>query len=700
MQEEFIGGFHPSPGVGNMAPPVPPKDYLHGKPQESLPEQVYISPSDLKNMSAIERSSVLRVARMTPHLQFMVGPLLRYDTVDVDGIWRGAALVVTADSGSNYDPFPLLRYTWQTAIAPLYVRSDSKGHGKSKSFDLGPHPADPHSTMLPAALNALPINRSPTNGTESSRSNAFSEQVQGQELYVYAGNGGTFTFWRFPIRIPLGPNEMSVKYSINNGQELEFFVPARNQNMRFAAYSCNGFSAGINPDDFRGSGFNSGYDPVWVDLLSHHAEKPFHVLVGGGDQLYCDSLTREPEMQVWVSQLKPEERLTYPLTNEIDEAIDRFYFNHYCQCFRSGAFARANSSIPMMNMCDDHDLIDGFGSYPDDMQRAPVFRHIGARGFHWYLLFQCFINVDKDGADDTPGKNVNLSSIVGNMGPYIPFPSHSFLSYMGPNVWMLMLDCRAERTKARICSEQEYRKVFERLQTLPPSVEHLVIQLGVPIAYPRMVFLETALESKFNPLVAMGKAGSLGLSGFVNKFNADAELLDDLNDHWCAKTHKRERNWFVEELQKFAKPRRIRITFLSGDVHVAAVGVFKTLRGKGKAETPTQQDYRYMLNVTTSAIVNTPPPGGVLAMVNTLGARAHKTMHYAETDETMVPLFTKDTDGSSRKQKYIMGRRNWCSVNWDAPSSELEFDIRIEKEKGAGRTISYPVRAPAPRWAV
>jgi hypothetical protein len=51
---------------------------------------------------------------------------------------------------------------------------------------------------------------------------------------------------------------------------------------------------------------------------------------------------------------------------------------------------------------------------------------------------------------------------------------------------------------------------------------------GVPIAYPRMVFLETTLGSKFNPLVALGKTGSLGLSGMVNKFNGEAELLDDL----------------------------------------------------------------------------------------------------------------------------------------------------------------------------
>lgn len=58
--------------------------------------------------------------------------------------------------------------------------------------------------------------------------------------------------------------------------------------------------------------------------------------------------------------------------------------------------------------------------------------------------------------------------------------------------------------------------------------------IGIPIAYPRLVFLETALESKFNPLVTLGKGGTTGLSGFFNKFNQDAELLDDLvRIHFC-----------------------------------------------------------------------------------------------------------------------------------------------------------------------
>ena len=50
-------------------------------------------------------------------------------------------------------------------------------------------------------------------------------------------------------------------------------------------------------------------------------------------------------MQGWLNKPKSEERRRYALSDEMLSAIDRFYFNHYCQSFRSGAFARANSSM-------------------------------------------------------------------------------------------------------------------------------------------------------------------------------------------------------------------------------------------------------------------------------------------------------------------------------------------------------------------
>ena len=48
--------------------------------------------------SAAERSQAFKCRKrfMDPYLQFTCGPLLRYDTVDSDGVWHGAALIVSA----------------------------------------------------------------------------------------------------------------------------------------------------------------------------------------------------------------------------------------------------------------------------------------------------------------------------------------------------------------------------------------------------------------------------------------------------------------------------------------------------------------------------------------------------------------------------------------------------------------------------
>ena len=139
------------------------------------------------------------------------------------------------------------------------------------TYELGPHPADPHSTILPASsttstfhapsysFHASPASRSNTIHDRFPTSSCI-QKAFGQELWVYCGTGGlvykfdstsftvltyhhfrrTFTFWRFLIQIPTAQNEMTVYYSINNGQRLEFWVPGRNQNMRWAAHSVCG----------------------------------------------------------------------------------------------------------------------------------------------------------------------------------------------------------------------------------------------------------------------------------------------------------------------------------------------------------------------------------------------------------------------------------------------------------------------------
>jgi hypothetical protein len=80
-------------------------------------------------------------------------------------------------------------------------------------------------------------------------------------------------------------------------------------------------------------------------------------MVGGGDQIYCDPLTKEPEIAPWINETDVAKKIAAPLTNDMRLCLDRFFFNWYCTWFRGGAFGVAVGKIPMLNMLDDHDLM-------------------------------------------------------------------------------------------------------------------------------------------------------------------------------------------------------------------------------------------------------------------------------------------------------------------------------------------------------
>ncbi|KAL7411351.1 hypothetical protein BDY24DRAFT_364703 [Mrakia frigida] len=666
VQEPASSTTTSSTAPTDLGPPVDGKDVSSEEASKLAPPP---SSTTADGRPGLKRHHSVQ-NQMEPHLQFMAGPMLTYHTVK-DGVWRGAAMIVTADAGSVMDPRPSLSLSWNAGTS-----SSTEGTLAALTKDLN-----------------LDNDSSVPKPSVSSEGSTQKAEVPGESIYVYHGPQGSFTFTRFTILIPLTEKSTQISYRVNHGTELSFWVPGKNEPLRWAAHSCNGFSSGVDPEPFYNHDkFTSGYDPLWEDMLEKHAEKPFHCMVGGGDQIYCDSLTFEPELQDWVKAGSANAKLETPLTDEISFAIDRYYFSHYCKIFRSGAFGLANATIPMVNMLDDHDLIDGFGSYPDDLQQSPVFRTIGSRGYFWYLLFQLFVVDAVDGTQYGADHHMK-SMIIGGDGPWIPAPNHSLLVYFGPEVAMVLLDCRAERKKGLVCSTLTYDRVFKEIKALPKTVKHIVFQLGIPIAYPRMNFLEKALDSKLNPMFALNKLGMM--AGSLNKFNKEAELLDDLSDHWTAADHKDERNWLVEQCQRIAEEQHVRISFLSGDVHCAATAAFYT---KSKNRMKPEVDKKYMVQIVTSAIVNTPPPSLVSTMVGQLGKIRHHTLHYVDTDEEMLNTFTHDTDGSSLKHQTVMGKRNWTMVDYLPETDSLRFDIRVEVKQGEGETKGYPVEAPAPLW--
>lgn len=142
-----------------------------------------------------------------------------------------------------------------------------------------------------------------------------------------------------------------------------------------------------------------------------------------------------------------------------------------------------------------------------------------------------------------------------------------------------------------------------------------------------------------------GVAGDL-----FNHFDGGVDLMDDLDDHYTAHQHKKERKDLIIRLQRLARAHLVRVTILGGDVHLAAYGRFYS---RPDLELPPENDHRFMSNVISSAITNHPPPA---AVANLLAAR-NKIHHLdRETDETLLNLFDVDPgrkplDGANGKTK-------------------------------------------------
>jgi PhoD related phosphatase len=428
--------------------------------------------------------------RFDPLLFLKCGPLLRYLGIrktTVDGpqgsteqeVWRGSIMIVTKDSLSSLETPPTLRLFSQpmdllpppprqisgegTHLAPEYVDPiagvvkvgrDGRAlyvkpvehleeevdlsavESEDGLFESSPSPIN-YATESHAEFKAVPSNRlHPVNGENS----GLYEEIQAFRLYSDAARD--VTFWRFNIEVELTDKQERIAYRINQGPAIGFWVPAKGQSMNIMFHSCNGFSLSVDRDKF------SGPDPLWRDVLNEHQTRPFHVMIGGGDQIYCDKVLHESDLfEEWTRIKNPHSKQNAPFSAEFKAELETFYLNHYADWFSHGLFSLANCQIPMVNIWDDHDIIDGFGSYPDHLMRSPVFSGLGNVAFKYYMLFQ-HQSVPQETEADEP------SWLLGaDLGPYIKEKSRSLFMSFGKGVSFLGIDCRTERM---VCSTPNF----------------------------------------------------------------------------------------------------------------------------------------------------------------------------------------------------------------------------------------------------
>lgn len=505
-------------------------------------------------------------------------------------------------------------------------------------------------------------------------------------------------FWRFSISAALETYEARWEYCIPGfhyvsatdvvSSPWHFIVPSINQSMRIMFYSCNGFSIGTDMNVWVGPN-------LWNEVLRIHGEKPFHVMIGGGDQIYCDGVRVEGPLKSWTDIATPHKRRTHSFDEVLKAACDEYYYNNYVQWYSKKPFRIANGQIPQINIWDDHDIIDGFGSYTDHFMRSPVFRGIGGVALKYYCLFQHHIappgstfttddiqtthSINGTAGDDLrqlqntyilQEQHEDPSWIIGKRpGPYVEERSRSLYMRLGIRMAFLGIDGRMERTLHQVNYPETYDAVFDRLErevaTANGEIKHLILLLGIPIAYPRLTWLENIFRSPLIALIRLlnkrfGFAGSL-----FNKFDENVDLLDDLDDHYTARHHKAERKQLILRLQKFSQTHSVRVTILGGDVHLAGIGRFYS---NPKLGIRSENDYRFMVNIISSAITNKPPPKAVANLL----ARRNKIHHLdADTDETLVHLFDKQPGGIAKCASWnhvTMPSRNFAVIT-EVPSS-------------------------------
>jgi hypothetical protein len=430
--------------------------------------------------------------------------------------------------------------------------------------------------------------------------------------------------WRVDFSARQGA--VAATYTVKiGGLECNFVVPPAGQSPRMAYVSCNGFS---DPKDMEKVDRNN---ERWDDMWGAHQHQPYHLLLMGGDQLYSDEMRLTvPSMKAWFAKsFADREKAAYSKT--IESELDSFFSRLYVERWKQPEVARIFSAIPTIMMWDDHDIIDGWGSYDEALHSCPVFQGLFATAKRYFRIFQQ--QLTQPAPSQGAPSDVHPCAITGTADGF-------HLGYTGlGDLALLVPDLRSERApdltkpvfqKTRIISAVSWTAIYDWLDQLKHH-RHLLVMSSIPVGYLDLQAAEKALD------LVPGRQ----------------ELEDDLRDHWRSLPHRDERKRLIMRLLDFASQQRCKVTLLSGDVHVAGACVIEsklTQHGVDGAGTIYQ--------LISTGVVHPSPPALAVYFLETLGA-GQEQIDYAITG-TMLPL--------GARGRYLIAARNWLAIEPDEKS--------------------------------
>jgi len=374
-------------------------------------------------------------------------------------------------------------------------------------------------------------------------------------------------FWRAVIPITRNGASHSCRYQIKAGSSLisdrwghdtwAFCVPGTSEHPRIAYASCNGFS---DPDAI--TKVSEPYK-MWKSLRDAHQDEPFMLCIMGGDQIYADEIWQStkyaPTIVEWTLLPRPK-RIAKRVSKKTETELDRFYESLYIRHWGHEDMAHMFASVPTVMMWDDHDIFDGWGSYPSDMQTCPYYQAIFAAAKKYFELFQL--------------RSTHNTTLLNRLNTHYSF-GIQFGKYA-----VLGLDNRTNRSGSVIMGRENWADVKNFLNGLQGKTDTVFILSAVPVVYRDFRFIEHVYDA--TPW--------------------EEELTDDLRDQWRSSYHEGERMKLIMSLLDFqpaGQPSEIKRVILSGDVHVGCLGLITGHRNNGQQ--------RFIHQVVSSAIVHPPP---------------------------------------------------------------------------------------------
>jgi len=430
---------------------------------------------------------------------------------------------------------------------------------------------------------------------------------------------GELSYYRFRIDARLQVKASKVVYSIA-GQSYEFKLPASGTMPRLAYGSCNGFHSQKHLEDFLVANDKGKLKAtaMWRSLWTAHKGTAYHGIILGGDQVYTDiALDRfKDDVLKWswyTSQItRRNRRLT---TSELDK-LRELFTDVYVNSWENNPEMKAVlATCPSMMMWDDHDIMDGWGSYENEREHWPVYKDgIFTEARRAFLLYQqhCKPNENPGGAMVGRG-NFSTAHKLGDLS-------------------VVHLDTRSERTPFQILSDNSWQKFGDWLESNGAGMKHLFLCVSVPVVYADFEKVEAILRA----------------------IPGDQGLEDDLRDHWRSVPHQVCREKMLQNLFHFMHKFDCRVTLISGDVHVAAHGVVELLDGSYD-----NQARNRIHQLVSSPIMN---KAGNFIVEKLVGSQGEaKEVINSSLRARMLPL--KIANGNRSKTEYYVWERNWLSLS-------------------------------------